>query len=75
MARITILAAGNIGFINVQTLITQLMSYFRVITNPKAVFLTTESIKENSIDDEDAKTRLRKMVDEALEIASKFHQQ
>ena len=74
MARITILAAGNIGFINVQTLITQLMSYFRVITNPKAVFLTTESIKENSIDDEDAKTRLRKMVDEALEIASKFHQ-
>ena len=74
MAGITILAAGNIGFINVQTLITQLMSYFRVITNPKAVFLTTESIKENSIDDEDAKTRLRKMVDEALEIASKFHQ-
>jgi len=74
VARITILAAGNIGFINVQTLITQLMSYFRVITNPKAVFLTTESIKENSIDDEDAKTRLRKMVDEALEIASKFHQ-
>ena len=55
MAGITILAAGNIGFINVQTLITQLMSYFRVITNPKAVFLTTESIEGNSIDDEDAK--------------------
>jgi hypothetical protein len=55
VARITILAAGNIGFINVQTLITQLMSYFRVITNPKAVFLTTESIEGNSIDDEDAK--------------------
>jgi len=71
---IAILAAGNIGFINVQTLITQLMSYFRVITNPKAVFLTTESIKENSITDEDAKSRLRTMVDETLEIASKLQQ-
>ena len=74
VAGITILAAGNIGFINVQTLITQLMSYFRVITNPKAVFLTTESIKENSVTDEDAKSRLREMVDETLEMASKLHQ-
>ncbi len=73
VAGITILAAGNIGFINVQTLITQLMSYFRVITNPKAVFLTTESVKENSITDEDTKSRLREMVDETLEIALKLH--
>ena len=74
VAGITILAAGNIGFINVQTLITQLMSYFRVITNTKAVFLTTESIKENSVSDEDAKSKLREMVDETLEMASKLHQ-
>ena len=69
VAGITILAAGNIGFINVQTLITQLMSYFRVITNPKAVFLTTETISENVVTDEDAKNRLKEMVDETLEIA------
>ena len=69
VAGITILAAGNIGFINVQTLITQLMSYFRVITNPKAVFLTTETISENIVTDEDAKNRLKEMVDETLEIA------
>jgi NAD(P)H-dependent FMN reductase len=73
VAGITILAAGNIGFVNVQTLITQLMSYFRVITNPKAVFLTTESVSENSITDEEAKNRLKEMVDETLEIASKLH--
>ena len=70
VAGITILAAGNIGFINVQTLITQLMSYFRVITNPKAVFLTTETISENVVTDEDAKNRLKEMVDETLEIAT-----
>ncbi|NQV40161.1 MAG: NAD(P)H-dependent oxidoreductase [Nitrosopumilus sp.] len=74
VAGITILAAGNIGFINVQTLITQLMSYFKVITNPKAVFLTTESIKENSVTDEDAKSKLREMVDQTLEMAYKLHQ-
>ena len=75
VAGITILAAGNIGFINVQTLITQLLSYFRVIANPKAVFLTTESITENSVSDLDAQSRLKEMVDETLQIASKLHQE
>ncbi len=74
VAGIVILAASNIGFIDVQTLITQLLSYFRVIANPKAVFLTTESISENAISKEDDKKRLRDMVDETLKIASKLHQ-
>ena len=74
VAGIAILAAGDVGFINVQNLITQLLSYFRVITNPKAVFLTTKSVSENSIADEDTRIRLKEMVDETLEIASKLHQ-
>lgn len=73
VAGMAILAAGNIGFIDVQTLITQLLSYFRVITNPKAVFLTTESINEDKVSDADAQKRLREMVDETFEIASKLH--
>ena len=71
VAGMVILGAGSISFVNVQTLITQLLSYFRVITNPKAVFLTTESIKENSVLDEEAQNRLKEMVDGTLEIASK----
>ncbi|MGI0004138.1 MAG: NADPH-dependent FMN reductase, partial [Candidatus Nitrosotenuis sp.] len=39
-AGLAILASGNIGFIDVQTLLTQLMNYFRVVTNPTAVFVT-----------------------------------
>ena len=73
VAGMMILAAGNIGFIDVQTLITQLLSYFRVITNPKAVFLTTDVIKENEISDVDAQNRLKELVDETLTIASKLH--
>ena len=72
VAGMAILASGNIGFIDVQTLITQLLSYFRVITNPKAVFLTTESIAENAISNEDAKKRLTELVDDTLKIATKL---
>lgn len=69
VAGIVIMAAGNIGFVDVQTMITQLLSYYRVIANPKAVFLTVDSVSENSLTDESAKERLREMVDGTLKIA------
>jgi len=72
VAGMTILAAGQIGFTDVQTLLTQLLSYFRVIANPKAVFLTTDDITNNAISNEDAQNRLKAMVDETLELASKL---
>ena len=72
VAGMAIMAAGNIGFIDVQTLITQLLSYFRVITNPKAVFLTVDSISNNVLSDESAKERLNEMVDGTLGIATKL---
>jgi len=72
IAGIAILASGNIGFIDVQTLITQLMSYFRVITNPKAVFMTADMIKDGQIIDGEIKTRLHELVDETIALASKL---
>ena len=71
-AGLAILASGNIGFIDVQTLLTQLMSYFRVYTNPKAVFMTADMISNGKIADETAKSRLNELVDETLTIASKL---
>ncbi len=71
-AGMMILAAGNIGFIDVQTLLTQLMSYFRVITNPKAVFMTVDMLKEGKVSDENAKLRMKELVDETIAIASKL---
>ena len=72
IAGIVIMAAGNIGFNGVQTMITQLLSYFRVITNPKAVFLTVDAISNNTLSDESAKDRLREMVDGTLRLASRI---
>ncbi len=74
VAGMAILAAGNIGFTDVQTLVTQLLSYFRVVANPKAVYLTTEAVSNDSVSDADAQSRLKEMVDETLEIASKLRQ-
>ncbi len=71
-AGVAILASGNIGFIFVQTLLNQLMTYFRVTTNPKAVFMTTDMIKDEKIIDDGAKGRLKELVDETLTIASKL---
>jgi len=70
-AGLAILASGNIGFVDVQTLLTQLMSYFRVVTNPKAVFMIADMIKDGVIIDENAKTRLKEMVDETMLLASR----
>jgi len=38
------------------------------------VFLTTEAITDNSVSDVNAQNRLKEMVDETFEIASKLHQ-
>lgn len=72
IAGMMIMAAGNIGFIDVQTMITQLLSYFRVITNPKAVFLTVDSISNNELSDNSAKERLNEMVNGTLAMATKL---
>ena len=71
-AGLAIMASGNIGFIDVQTLLTQLMSYFRVLTNPKAVFMTVNELNDGKISDENTKNRLKELVDGTLSIASKL---
>ena len=68
-AGLAILASGNIGFTDVQTLLTQLMSYFRVITNPNAVFVTADTIEDEQIISEEVKSRLNELVDDTLALS------
>ena len=58
-----------IGFTDVQTLLTQLMSYFRVITNPTSVFMTADQIEDGQISSDDEKSRLNELVDKTLSMA------
>jgi len=70
-AGLIVLASGNIGFTDVQTLLTQLMSYFKVITNPKAVFVTADTIENGKIVNDDVKTRLQTLIDQTLDLATR----
>ena len=70
-AGLTIVAGGMISFGDVQTLFTQLMSYFRVITNPTAVYSTGEKIVDGKITDDEVKSRLNEMVDKTLDLAKR----
>ena len=70
-AGLVIVASGNSGFADVQTLLTQLMSYFNVITNPRAVFVTADTVKDDKIINEDVKSRLEQLVLETLTLARK----
>ena len=70
-AGLIVVASGNSGFTNVQTLLTQLMSYFNVITNPRAVFITADTVKDDKIINEDVKSRLEQLVLETLTLARK----
>lgn len=70
-AGLVIVASGNSGFADVQTLLTQLMSYFNVITNPRAVFVTADTVDNGKIINEDVNSRLNQLVDETLELARK----
>ena len=71
-AGLAVLASGMIGFTDVQTLLTQLMSYFRVTTNPIPVFITADKIEAGEIVSSDAKTRLNELVDRTLGMAKKL---
>ena len=73
IAGLVILASGNIGFTDVQTLLTQLMSYFKVITNPRPAFVTADKIENNEIKNDDVKERLRELVDQTLKLALKLN--
>ena len=74
VAGLVILASGNIGFTDVQTLLTQLMSYFKVITYPRPAFVTADTIENNEITSDDVKNRLKKLVEETILLGVRTQQ-
>ena len=71
VAGMAIIASSEIGFNNVQTLITQLLSYFRVITNPTAAYLTADKLEKGNVDPK-CINRIKNMVDKTLALATKL---
>ena len=70
-AGLVIVASGNSGFADVQTLLTQVRPYRNVITNPRAVFVTADTVDNGEIINDGVKDRLRQLAEETLKLASK----
>lgn len=71
VAGMVILASGDISFVDVQTLLTQLLSYFKVVTNPKATYITVKDIVKGEVNDQSSE-RLREMADYTLQMARRL---
>lgn len=71
VAGMAIVASSEIGFTDVQTLLTQLLSYFRVIANPKAVYVRADKVGEGGALDGEVSARVSEMVDETLALAAR----
>ena len=70
-AGLVIVASGNSGFADVQSLLTQLMSYFNALTIPRAGFVAADTAFNGEIIKKDGSARLNKLVDETLELERK----
>jgi len=68
IAGLIIVASGHISFKSVQTNLTQLMSYFGVITNPNPVYITIEELDENNQLSIQLRLRLENVLDKTIEL-------
>ena len=68
VAGLIIVASGHISFKSVQTNLTQLMSYFGVLTNPNSVYITVDKIDENNRLTIELKLRLENILDETIRL-------
>lgn len=61
-------AGGNISFLQVQGQLQALMNYFRVLSNPRAVFVTDDDFDGKTLKNLRIKERLKKLIDETIKI-------
>jgi NAD(P)H-dependent FMN reductase len=64
-----IMSGGTISYLQVQGQLQALMNYFRVISNPRSVFVSTDDFDENmELKNEKIKERIEKLVDDTIRL-------
>jgi NAD(P)H-dependent FMN reductase len=61
-------ANSHISFLQVQGQLVALMNYFRVVSNPRAVFVTDDEFEEDKLKDETVEKRINRLVDETVKM-------
>jgi NAD(P)H-dependent FMN reductase len=69
VAGFIVVSGGSLSYIAVQTQLTTLMSYFKIISNPSAVFLGSDAFDKNKkIKDRGAKKRIDDLVESTINM-------
>jgi len=64
-----LMSGGKISYLQVQGQLTALMAYFEVKSNPKGVFVSTDSFDDNlKLTDKEIEKRVQEVVDETVQI-------
>ena len=67
-----LMAGGKISYLQVQGQLQALMNYFRIISNPKSVFVSTDDFDENmKLNNKEVKNRIEKLVEETVNLKVK----
>jgi|YelNatPaOPRAMG01_1025707.scaffolds.fasta_scaffold72841_1 NAD(P)H-dependent FMN reductase len=64
-------AGGNISFLQVQGQLQAMMNYFRVVSNPRSVFVTDDDFDGLVLKNSKIKERIRRLIQETVEIKVK----
>jgi len=69
VAGFIIMAGGTISYLQVQGQLQALMNYFRVISNPRSVFVSTDDFDENmKLKNGKIKDRIEKLIEETVRL-------
>jgi len=61
-------SGGSISFLQVQGQLQALMNYFRVVSNPRAVFVTDEDFDGMKLKNVNIEERIKRLVDETINM-------
>jgi FMN reductase len=68
-AALILKASSTISFLQVQSQLQALMNYFRVTTNPRAVFASDQDFNENKLTNPQIKKRITQLINETTKMA------
>jgi len=69
IAGFIIMAGGTISYLQVQGQLQALMNYFRVISNPKSVFVSTDDFDENmNLKNKEVEGRIEKLLEVTVDL-------
>jgi NAD(P)H-dependent FMN reductase len=72
VAGFIIMSSGKKSHLIVQSQLAAMMTYFEILSNPKAVFAIDEDFADMKLNNEDIEERIKSLIDSSVRIAEKL---